>query len=461
MLQQTYFDKVWALHQVADLGGGEWLLHVDRTLLHDLSGLRALTMLAERGRAVRNPELCIAAADHTVSSSPGSARSGPLYERCIEPLRQLCADNGIRYFDVEDAGFGILHVIGPEQGLTLPGATLVCGDSHTCTHGGLGALAWGIGSSELVHVLATQTIIQRKPKRMRVRFDGILPAWVSAKDMILHVIGRHGAGAGDGYAVEYAGSAIAAMPVEGRLTICNLSIEMGAKIGMVAPDDATFEYLSGRPSAPSGECWRRALASWRGLAGDAEAGFDREIDIDISELKPQITWGTSPEHVIDIDAVIPDPAGRPAMTEALQYMGLRPGESIAGTAIDRVFIGSCTNARLSDLRLAAKVVEGRKVAVGVEAWAVAGSAAVKAAAEAEGLDGIFRAAGFEWREPGCSLCVGANGETLKPGQRSVSTSNRNFVGRQGRDSRTHLASPAMAAAAAVTGAITDVRKLMG
>ncbi len=454
---ETYFDKVWALHQIADLGGGESLLHVDRTLLHDLSGLRALTMLAERGEVVRNPELCVAAADHTVSSLPGSVRSGPLYEQCIEPLRRLCGENAIRYFDVEDAGFGILHVIGPEQGLTLPGATLVCGDSHTCTHGGLGALAWGIGSSELVHVLATQTIIQRKPKRLRVRFDGALPEWISAKDMILHVIGRHGAGAGDGYAVEYAGSAIAAMPVEGRLTICNLSIEMGAKIGMVAPDDTTFEYLAGRPSAPSGNLWESAVANWRGLAGDAEAHFDRQIDIDVSDLKPQITWGTSPEHVIDIDAVIPDSVG---ITEALQYMGLRPGDKIEGTAIDRVFIGSCTNARLSDLRLAAKVVRGRKVASGVEAWAVAGSAAVKAAAEAEGLDGVFRAAGFEWREPGCSLCVGANGETLEPGQRSVSTSNRNFVGRQGRDSRTHLASPAMAAAAAVTGAITDVRKLM-
>jgi len=454
---ETYFDKVWALHQVADLGGGQSLLHVDRTLLHDLSGLRALTMLAERGEVVRNPKLCTAAADHTVSSAPGSARRGPLYEQCIEPLRRLCADYGIQYFDVEDSGFGILHVIGPEQGLTLPGATLVCGDSHTCTHGGLGALAWGIGSSELVHVLATQTIIQRKPKLMRVCFDGVLPEWISAKDMVLHVIGCHGTGVADGYAVEYAGSAIAAMPIEGRLTICNMSIEMGAKIGMVAPDDITFDYLLGRPLAPSGENWCQAIANWRGLASDAGAGFDREIAIDVSALKPQITWGTSPEHVIDIDAVIPEPVG---VSEALHYMGLRPGDFIEGTTIDRVFIGSCTNARLSDFRLAAKVVEGRKVAAGVEAWAVAGSAAVKAAAEAEGLDGIFRAAGFEWREPGCSLCVGANGETLKPGQRSVSTSNRNFVGRQGRDSRTHLASPAMAAAAAVTGMITDVRKLM-
>ncbi len=457
MAPETYFDKVWALHRVADLGGGESLLHIDRTLLHDLSGLRALTMLSERGLTVRNPELCTAAADHTASSLPGGARTGPLYERCIEPLRRLCAEHGIRYIDVEDDGFGILHVIGPEQGLTLPGATLVCGDSHTCTHGGLGALAWGIGSSELVHVLATQTIIQRKPKRMRVRFDGVLPEWVSAKDMILHVIGRHGAGAGDGYAVEYAGSAISAMPVEGRLTICNLSIEMGAKIGMIAPDDVTFEYLSGRPSAPSGAHWPDAVAHWRWLGGDDGAQFDHQIDIDVSDLKPQITWGTSPEQVIDIDAAIPDGAGT---GEALAYMGLRPGELIEGTPIDRVFIGSCTNARLSDLRLAAKVVGGRKVAPGVEAWAVAGSAAVKAAAEAEGLDEVFRAAGFAWRAPGCSLCVGANGDTLAPGQRSVSTSNRNFVGRQGRDSRTHLASPAMAAAAAVTGAITDVRKLI-
>lgn len=464
---KTLFDKIWDAHVIADLGGGMALLHVDRILVHDLSGARALRMLEERGLGVRNPELCFAAPDHTVTTDPASAGLGAFHESCVLPLAKLAAATGIRHFGLGEAGFGILHVIGPEQGITLPGATLVCGDSHTCTHGGMGALAMGIGASELVHALATQTVLQRKPKRLRVTFDGTLPSWLSAKDMILHVIGREGTAAADGHAVEYAGAAVRALPVEGRLTLCNLSIEMGAKIGMVAPDDTTFDYLAGRPYAPSGDAWDAAVAYWRGLAGDDAASFDREVRVDVGALSPHITWGTSPEHVIAVDGRVPDPDAEPdaerrqALKAAQDYIGLAPGAPIEGTPIDWVFIGSCTNARLSDLQAAAAVLDGRKVAEGVRAWAVPGSEDVKRDAEALGLDRVFAAAGVEWRLPGCSLCVGANGETVPAGLRCVSTSNRNFVGRQGPGSRTHLASPAMAAAAAVTGAIADVRKLAG
>jgi len=362
-------------------------------------------------------------------------------------------------------GQGIVHVIGPELGLSLPGCLIVCGDSHTCTHGGLGALAFGIGSSELAHVLATQTIIQRRPKTMRVNFDGKVPFGVTAKDLILTLIGHVGAAGGTGYAVEYAGSAIRDMPIEGRLTICNLSVELGAKMGLIAPDDKTFDYIRGRPYAPKGEMWARAVAAWRTLRSDSDAVFDREVTIDVGTIIPQITWGTSPEHVLGVDGRIPDPqdiadpARRGAIEIALDYMGLKPGAPIAGTPVDWVFIGSCTNSRLSDLRAAAEVARGRKVAPGVRAWVVPGSETVKRDAVAEGLDRIFTEAGFEWREPGCSMCLAANGETVPPGQRSVSTSNRNFIGRQGPRARTHLASPAMAVAAAVSGAIADVRTM--
>ncbi len=462
---RSLFDKIWDQHVVAELGGGMTLMHIDRVLLHDLSGYRAIKSLDEQGERIANPALALGCPDHTAGSTPGGETDGAAYARVGPEFRALCQRHGIPYHHTDSGSFGILHVIGPELGITLPGATLVCGDSHTCTHGGLGALAWGIGSSELVQVLSTQTLMQKKPKRMRVQFDGALPAGVTPKDMILHLIGSLGTAAGDGFAVEYAGQAIRDLDVEGRMTICNLSIEMGAKVGMVAPDERTVAYLEGRAHAPKGDHWPRAVAHWLGLAGDDDAAFERDVIVEMADVAPQVTWGTSPEHVIAIDQPVPDPADAPdddkrqAWAAALEYIGLEPGRPIIGTPVDQVFIGSCTNSRITDLRAAAAIVRGRRVAAGVTAWAVPGSAAVKAEAEAEGLDKVFTAAGFEWRSPSCSMCVGANGDILKPGQRSISTSNRNFVGRQGPGVRTHLASPAMAAAAALAGAITDVRKL--
>ncbi len=463
---RTLFDKIWDEHVVADLGNEVALMHVDLHLMHDLGGGPGFRMLAEKGYRVRNPELTFATADHAVSSAPGRTEdTNPVGGRLLRMLRAASAANGIRMFDLGSDGQGIVHVIGPEMGLSLPGMTIVCGDSHTCTHGGVGALAFGIGSTELVHVLATQTLVQRRPRRMRVTMDGAPAAGVTPKDMILHLIGLVGAAAGSGFAVEYAGAAIRALGVEGRLTICNLSIELGAKIGMVAPDDATFEYIAGRPMAPKGEMWERALAHWRNLNSDGDAEFEREVRFDSGALAPQVTWGTSPEHVIAIDGRVPDPDGaidagrRASMRAALEYMDLKPGARLEGLPIERVFIGSCTNSRLSDLRAAARVAKGAKVASRVRAWVVPGSTGVKRAAEAEGLDRIFRDAGFEWGEPGCSLCVGANGEMVDPGKRCVSTSNRNFVGRQGPGARTHLASPVSAAAAALAGCLVDVRKL--
>ena len=464
----TMFDKIWDRHVVADLGGGWSLLHCDRVLLHDLSGSRALTEVGEAGYAVAHPELAFATPDHAVSSAPGRtsetfARGGVL----LADLRKRAAETGVRLFDLGQDGNGIVHVMGPELGIVLPGVTLVCGDSHTCTNGGVGALAFGIGASELKHVLATQTLPQRKPKRMRIRFEGDAPPGVTPKDMILAAIGRFGAAAGTGYAIEYAGSAVRALSVEGRLTLCNLSIEMGAKTGMVAPDETTFAWLAGRDFAPKGANWDAALADWRALPSDRDAGFDVDLTIDMRDIAPQITWGNSPEHVLPITGIVPDPADAPDATRgaawaaALDYMGLTPGQPIAGTKIDWVFIGSCTNSRIEDLRAAAGVIRGRKVAPHVTAWIVPGSERVKRDAEAEGLDRLFLDAGFEWREPGCALCVAANGETVPPGKRCVSTSNRNFVGRQGKGARTHLASPAMAAAAAITGAIADVRVVAG
>jgi 3-isopropylmalate/(R)-2-methylmalate dehydratase large subunit len=466
MNARTLFDKLWDAHVIADLGEGMSLLHVDRHLLHDLSGRGALAELEARGLAVRNPELAYAVPDHLVSTAPGRTGGNAEWSNVhISGLRAGCRKWGIRLFDVNDAEQGIVHVIGPELGLTQPGVLLVCGDSHTSTHGALGALAWGIGSSEIVHVLATQAIVQKRPQRMRVNFSGSPGAGVEAKDLILHLIGREGAAAGTGYAVEYAGPAIRAMDMEGRMTLCNLSIEWGAKIGMVAPDECTCEWLKGRAHAPGGGDWELALKYWRTLASDAGARFERELDVDAAAVRPQITWGTSPQDAIAVDARVPDPAAEPgaarraAMQAALDYMGLVPGQAIAGTRVDRVFIGSCTNSRLPDLRRAAELVRraGGRVAPHVRAWVVPGSKQIKSQAESEGLDRIFLDAGFEWREPGCSLCAGANGEFVAPGERCVSTSNRNFVGRQGPRARTHLASPVMAAAAALAGEITDVR----
>jgi 3-isopropylmalate/(R)-2-methylmalate dehydratase large subunit len=466
MSGQTLFDKIWQAHVVAELGDGHALLHVDRHLLHDLGGGRAVMDIKEKGYRLRNPGLTFATPDHAIASAPGRAGMTPAAEKLLADLRSL-AHEGVRLFDLGAPGQGIVHVIGPELGLSLPGALIVCGDSHTCTHGGMGALAFGIGSSEVTHVLATQCLIQRRPKRMRVSFEGARGDGVTPKDMILHLIGRIGAAGGTGYAVEYAGAAVRALDVEGRLTLCNLSIELGAKMGIVAPDDTTFAYLAGRDFAPKGALWESALAAWRRLPSDADAMFDREEHIDVGAIAPQVTWGTSPEQVIAVDARIPDPATiadpgkRRAAEAALDYMGLAPGAPIAGTPVDVVFIGSCTNSRLSDLRAAAEVARRGRVAPHVRAWVVPGSESVKRQAEAEGLDRVFRAAGFEWREPGCSMCVAANGDIVPPGQRSVSTSNRNFVGRQGPGARTHLASPAMAAAAALAGAITDLRTLGG
>jgi 3-isopropylmalate/(R)-2-methylmalate dehydratase large subunit len=465
MSGRTLFDKIWDEHVVADLGESYALLHVDRHLIHDLGGGRAVLDVKENGYRLRNPELTFATPDHAISSAPGRAGTSAVGRRLLDDLRTLSREHGVRLFDLGEPGQGIVHVIGPELGLSLPGALIVCGDSHTCTHGGVGALAFGIGSSEVAHVLATQCLVQRRPKRLRVNFFGSRGAGVTPKDMILHLIGQIGAAGGTGHAVEYAGDAVRALDVEGRLTLCNLSIELGAKMGMVAPDDTTYAFLADRPFAPKGALWDQALAHWRSLSSDADAVFDREEEVDVGAIAPQITWGTSPEMVIPVTGRIPDPAGvtdaakRRAMEAALEYMGLAAGAPIAGTRIDWVFIGSCTNSRLSDLRAAAEVARRGKVAPHVHAWVVPGSENVKRQAEAESLDRVFRAAGFEWREPGCSMCLAANGETVPRGERSVSTSNRNFVGRQGPGARTHLAGPAMAAAAALAGAITDVRRL--
>jgi 3-isopropylmalate/(R)-2-methylmalate dehydratase large subunit len=462
---RTLLAKIWDQHVIARIGDDTDLLHVDRHLLHDLGGSRGLLDLKSRNLSVHNPELTFATPDHAISTARGRAGTIKIGEELLAALRTETSASGIAMFDIDEPGQGIVHVIGPELGLSLPGCLIVCGDSHTCTHGGLGALAFGIGSSELTHVLATQAIIQRRPKTMRVSFEGRMQFGVTAKDLILTLIGHIGAAGGTGYAVEYAGSAIRDLPVEGRLTVCNLSIELGAKMGLIAPDEKTYEYIRGRAYAPQGEMWERAVAAWRELPSDPDAVFDREVVIDVAKIIPQVTWGISPEQVIGVDGRIPDPtqiadpARRAAIETALDYMGLKGGAAIAGTPVDWVFIGSCTNSRLSDLRAAAAVVRGRKVAPGVRAWVVPGSETVKRDAVAEGLDKLFVDAGFEWREPGCSMCLAANGETVAPGQRSVSTSNRNFIGRQGPRARTHLASPAMAAAAAISGAIADVRTM--
>jgi len=461
MSAKSLFDKVWDSHVVKVLDGGWVLLHIDRVLLHDLSGTASLNALRKRELPVARPDLAFATPDHAVSSAPGRgpltyAPGGHLWT----DLRARCDEAGIRFFDIGQTGHGIVHVMGPELGLIQPGLTAICGDSHTCTNGALGALAFGVGTSELAHALASQTLRLRKPRPMRVRLIGTRAEGVTAKDIILHVIGKLGTGAGTGYAVEYAGPVIEAMEMEERMTVCNLSIEMGARIGMIAPDQRCVDFLRGRPYAPSPLQWPAATDAWQRLRSDPDAVFDRDETIDISALSPTITWGTSPEHVMQLDGRIPDPAASPdaddsnSRQRALEYMGLQAGSPIAGLRIDRAFIGSCANGRLSDLEAAANVVRGRHVAAHVRAWVVPGSEAVKRAAEAQGLDRIFLAAGFEWREPGCSMCVAANGEIAAPGERVVSTTNRNFVGRQGPQVRTHLASPATVAACALAGVIT-------
>jgi 3-isopropylmalate/(R)-2-methylmalate dehydratase large subunit len=463
----SLFDKIWQRHAVITRPDGAVLLHVGRHLLHD--GSRAgFRFLAERKLKLHDPAHTYGTPDHYVSTAGRdvAAIAEPFRRDMVLGLAQNAATHGFTHFGLEDPRQGIIHVIGPEQGITLPGIVMVCGDSHTASHGALGALAFGIGASEVAHVLATQTLWQsRKPGEMRVTVDGRLGLGVFPKDVILAIIARIGAAGGSGMAIEYAGEVFRAMSIEGRLTVCNMSIEAGARTGMVAPDETTFAYLKDRPFAPQGALWDQAVAFWRTLPSDPGAAFDAEVSLDGSAIVPMATWGTSPEHGAPVTGAVPDPAGAPtaerreAVARALNYMGLSPGMRMYDIPIDRVFIGSCTNSRIEDLREAAAVVRGRKAVV--PAWAVPGSGLVKRSAEAEGLDRVFKDAGFEWREAGCSMCVGMNGDLVEPGAHCASTSNRNFVGRQGQGARTHLMSPAMAAAAAVTGHITDVRQLAG
>jgi 3-isopropylmalate/(R)-2-methylmalate dehydratase large subunit len=461
----TLFDKIWSSHAILIRADGATLLHIDRHLVHDGSG-NAFRMLKEKGLAVRRPDRTFATPDHYVSTLSHDLASinEPHRRGVVEDLEANAKTAGLTLFGLSDRRQGIVHVVGPEQGLSQPGMIMVCGDSHTATHGALGALAFGVGASEVGHVLATQTLWQSKPKNMRIVIDGTLAPGVHAKDVILAIIARIGTAGGVGHVIEYAGTTIQALGIEGRLTICNMSIEAGARAGMVAPDDTTFAYLQGRPYAPAGADWDQAVSCWRSLPSDDNAQFDCDVGLDGSGIAPMVTWGTSPEAAAPITERIPDPASAPdaarrdSMERALAYMDLRPGMPLSDIAIDRVFIGSCTNSRIEDLRAAAKVLDGRRAVI--PAMAVPGSGLVKAQAEAEGLDAIFKRAGFEWREAGCSMCVGMNGDLVAPGERCASTSNRNFVGRQGRGARTHLMSPAMAAAAAVAGRLTDVRRLL-
>ncbi|MBN8750191.1 3-isopropylmalate dehydratase large subunit [Xylophilus ampelinus] len=466
MAPRTIFDKLWDAHVVRDLGGGWVLLHIDRHLLHDLSGPPALVDVVARGLPLHDPQLTYCTADHAVSSRPGRiATTFPLGGKLHADLRRLSSELGVRMFDLGEPGQGIVHVMGPELGIVLPGMTVICGDSHTCTNGGLGALAFGVGSSESTHALATQTLRMQKPRQLRIRCEGRLRAGVTAKDLALHIIGTLGTAAGTGHAIEFCGPAVEALEVEERMTLCNLAVELGARSGVVAPDERTIQYVMGRPFAPRGTELDQAIASWRTLRSDEGSTVDREHTIDAGSIRPTLTWGVSPEHTVQIDAVVPDPAEaadeghRRVLEDALAYMGLQAGQAMAGVPVDWVFIGSCANSRLSDLRAAAQVVRGRRVAPSVTAWVVPGSENVKRAAEAEGLREVFEGAGFQWREPGCSLCVAANGEQIPSGQRCVSTSNRNFIGRQGPGARTHLASPVVAAAAAIRGAIVDPMNL--
>ena len=464
---KTLYDKIFDDHVVDRQPDGTCILYVDRHLVHEVTSPQAFEGLKMAGRKVRAPEKTLAVVDHNVPTSDRKAGIADEESRIqVETLAKNAKDFGIEYFDELDIRQGIVHVIGPEQGFTLPGTTIVCGDSHTSTHGAFGALAHGIGTSEVEHVLATQTLTQKKAKNMRVTVDGQLPHGVTAKDIVLAIIGQIGTAGGTGHVIEYAGDAICALSMEGRMTVCNMSIEGGARAGMVAPDEKTFTYLKGRPKSPKGAAWDMAMKYWETLRTDEGAYFDSEIKLDAASLPPIVTWGTSPEDVATIEGAVPNPADatdegkRAKMVRALDYMGLTPGTKITDIPLDVVWIGSCTNGRIEDLRAVAKIVEGKKVS-GRLAYAmiVPGSGLVKEQAEAEGLDKIFLDAGFEWREPGCSMCLGMNPDQLKPGQRCASTSNRNFEGRQGYRGRTHLVSPAMAAAAAIAGQFVDVRKI--
>jgi 3-isopropylmalate/(R)-2-methylmalate dehydratase large subunit len=462
-MAKTLFDRVWESRLVAEPPGEPALLWVDLHLVHEVTSAQAFDGLRLAGRSVRRPDLTLATMDHNVATD--SRPADPLSQAQLDALERNCAEFGVPLYATGSGREGIVHVIGPELGLSQPGLTIVCGDSHTSTHGAFGALAFGVGTSEVEHVLATQCLPQVKPRSMRVLFQGELPAALTAKDVILGAIGRLGVSGGAGHVLEYAGEVIRGFSMESRLTICNMSIEAGARAGMVAPDDTTFAYLEGRPAAPQGADWERALDRWRALASDEDAVFDTEVEIDVADLAPQVTWGTNPGMVAPVDGVVPDPEDytdpeeRETIERALVYMDLEPGTPIQDIVIDRVFIGSCTNARIEDLRAAAGVVAGNRVRDGVRAMVVPGSAGVKQQAEEEGLDRIFEAAGFEWRRAGCSMCLGMNPDVLAPGERCASTSNRNFEGRQGRGGRTHLVSPALAAATALAGHFVDIRDL--
>ncbi len=462
-MSRTLFEKIWDEHVVLEEEGEPALLYVDMHLVHEVTSPQAFDGLRLAGRQVRRPDLTVATMDHNVPTTPGPV-TDPMARAQLDALRANCAEFGIELHATGSGSEGIVHVIGPELGLTQPGTTVVCGDSHTSTHGAFGALAFGIGTSEVEHVLATQTLQQRRPKTMRVEYVGSMPHGLTPKDVILGTIGSLGVDAGVGYAVEYAGEVIRGLSMEGRMTVCNMSIEWGARAGMVAPDDTTFAYLEGRPRAPQGADWEHALDRWRSLPTDDGAAFDAHVTVDVDVLAPQVTWGTNPGMVVPVTGRVPSPDefegdDRVAVERALEYMGLRPGTAIEDIHVDRVFLGSCTNSRIEDLRAAASVVAGRTVAASVQALVVPGSAKVRAQAEAEGLDRIFVDAGFEWRQAGCSMCLGMNPDVLQPGERCASTSNRNFEGRQGRRGRTHLVSPQMAAAAALHGHFVDVRTL--
>ena len=464
MSGSTLFRKIWDAHVVEAPAGEPALLYIDLHLVHEVTSPQAFEGLRTAGRPVRRPDLTLATMDHNVPTVAGPI-TDPLARAQLEALRANCEAFGVPLFATGSGHEGIVHVIGPELGVTQPGMTIVCGDSHTSTHGAFGALAFGIGTSEVEHVLATQTLQQAVPKTMEIAFEGELPFGLSAKDLVLAAIGQLGVAGGQGYVLEYTGAAIESLSMDGRMTVCNMSIEAGARAGMIAPDDVTFAYLEGRPGAPTGAEWVEAVERWRGLRTDVDAHYDEVITVDLAQLKPQVTWGTNPGMVTSVDGVVPDPADyedadeRDAVERALRYMDLTPGTPLVEVRIDKVFIGSCTNARIEDLRTAATVVAGRRVAEGVHAIVVPGSAQVKRQAEAEGLNEIFESAGFEWRRAGCSMCLGMNPDVLAPGERCASTSNRNFEGRQGAGGRTHLVSPAMAAAAAVSGHFTDVREL--
>ncbi len=467
MTGKTLYDKLWDAHVVRHNDDGTSLIYIDRHLVHEVTSPQAFEGLKLAGRKVWRVDANLATADHNVpTTNRAHGIADPVSRLQVETLDRNCHDLGITEFGMNDPRQGIVHVIGPEQGATLPGMTVVCGDSHTSTHGAFGALAFGIGTSEVEHVLATQCLILKKAKNMRVRVDGAIPPGVTAKDIVLAIIGKIGTAGGTGHAIEFAGSAIMQLSVEGRMTVCNMAIEAGARAGMIAVDDKTIEYFRGRPYAPKGGHWDMAAKTWRELKSDSDAKFDKEVVLDAAQIKPQVSWGTSPEMVVPVDGAVPDPekeadaVKRTGQQQALKYMDLKPGTPIRDIRLDKIFIGSCTNSRIEDLRAASEVVKGKKVAKSVKlAMVVPGSGLVKAQAEKEGLDRIFKDAGFEWREPGCSMCLAMNADRLEPGERCASTSNRNFEGRQGAGGRTHLVSPAMAAAAAIAGHFVDIREL--